>query len=836
MRLTLIAPNHPELEPIRLTEGMLPIGRDEEPFASYPGDLSVQLSARHARVFLEQGNFYVSDLGSSNGSLLNGKPVHESPMPIKAGDVLALGELQFIAGIDADAGTGGVQPELILDPMDGDADLTRLVITRFPLLIGKSSEPMVQFGERHPNELLFLSRRHAHLYTRDGRVFVEDLGSTNGTYVSAKRLEDRPHCLEDGETLAFGGDFFSYRVGLPGSDATPPGAVEAATDDDAGKTRILSREGTPRTTPVEVEPESEPKSPPEPESAPRYEAGKTTFVSSPTSFLEIFCSDEDTADPGDAAGKDEPKNRVGGAKIGPAGASGRSGAAGSRTWIIALLLLGIAALIGAAVYLFPKGQEQELKELIKADRLEQAARLGDRWLGGTQDKGSLQPLATEALMKYVAVPWMRHVKQGEFAEAAGLLEQAKPLTGNNPVGADMLEVLGWAGRLEAFFAERKGAASRIAIYRDEQAIRDIVDYWESDRIGKQRVLDRITVYVPDFSEFSSRTQSHLRALRTSEAIYLKAIGELSAEIEKGLRESAGANAADRGKRLDALAERIRKFSVKYPNVVGLEALEQDLSAYRKLALLLDEKDPSSLSAHLESKSPRTPPFQRHREWMLREHLPPDAFSAEFGEALRAWRAGEAEQAIGLLTRIEANDWNGLARTRRKHFETVFSAHRKLDESKATPGHGDRIVAFHRMLNADDSYYRELLSADFAAEKKSIIELADRALVAARGAWDAYLDQGGIDGGMRIERKLSDAYKAQAGRLMEALRQVNEGGGLYSSLGETPGAAERSLASEIRLEVKRQRSWLEELSSIMGPRVTRGKLALLSEFPAEEKAE
>ena len=88
MRLTLTASSHPELEPIRLTEGVLPIGRNDEPFASFPRALSAQLSARHARVFFEQDNFYISDLGSRNGSRLNGKPVHAEPKLIRAGDVL----------------------------------------------------------------------------------------------------------------------------------------------------------------------------------------------------------------------------------------------------------------------------------------------------------------------------------------------------------------------------------------------------------------------------------------------------------------------------------------------------------------------------------------------------------------------------------------------------------------------------------------------------------------------------------------------------------------------------------------------------------------------------
>ncbi len=305
-------------------------------------------------------------------------------------------------------------------------------------------------------------------------------------------------------------------------------------------------------------------------------------------------------------------------------------------------------------------------------------------------------------------------------------------------------------------------------------------------------------------------------------------------MEKGLRESVSENAADRGKKLDALVQKLSRFSSKYPTVTGIEALEQDLAAYRRLGQLLDTRDLSALSAHLKAVAPHTPPFQKHREWMLRKHLPPDSFIREFDKALEAWRSGAAEQAIGVLTGLVASDWNALARTRLEHFETVFNAYQKLNTSRDKPGHGGRTVAFHRLLDDGDGHFRELLSTDFSTEKNAIIEHADKALSDARVAWDAYRDQGGIDGGLRIERKLSDAYKTRAGLLMEALRHVHECSRLYSSLGESMDRADSTLAAGIRLEVKRQRSWLRELSGIIGPKLAQEKLALLSEPLAEEK--
>jgi pSer/pThr/pTyr-binding forkhead associated (FHA) protein len=48
-----------------------------------------------------------------------------------------------------------------------------------------------------------VSRRHARVVYKDGTWAVEDMGSTNGTYLNGRRVEnDRPHALQKGDTLS----------------------------------------------------------------------------------------------------------------------------------------------------------------------------------------------------------------------------------------------------------------------------------------------------------------------------------------------------------------------------------------------------------------------------------------------------------------------------------------------------------------------------------------------------------------------------------------------------------------------------------------------------------
>ena len=53
-----------------------------------------KISREHARVFVEAGSAYVADLGSSNGTLVNGTKV-SAPVRLSTGDRVAVGETTF---------------------------------------------------------------------------------------------------------------------------------------------------------------------------------------------------------------------------------------------------------------------------------------------------------------------------------------------------------------------------------------------------------------------------------------------------------------------------------------------------------------------------------------------------------------------------------------------------------------------------------------------------------------------------------------------------------------------------------------------------------------------
>jgi pSer/pThr/pTyr-binding forkhead associated (FHA) protein len=49
----------------------------------------------------------------------------------------------------------------------------------------------------------FVSQLHARVFRRDGRLYVEDLGSTNGTYLNKKKVAS-PAAMGKGDKLKIG--------------------------------------------------------------------------------------------------------------------------------------------------------------------------------------------------------------------------------------------------------------------------------------------------------------------------------------------------------------------------------------------------------------------------------------------------------------------------------------------------------------------------------------------------------------------------------------------------------------------------------------------------------
>lgn len=91
-----------------------------------------------------------------------------------------------------------------LSVTEGSLAGTTLSLMDTGVLLGRNPECTLVLDDD------FASGRHARIYRRDAGWFVEDLGSTNGTFLGSSRLTE-PMPVEVGSTLRIGKTIFELR-------------------------------------------------------------------------------------------------------------------------------------------------------------------------------------------------------------------------------------------------------------------------------------------------------------------------------------------------------------------------------------------------------------------------------------------------------------------------------------------------------------------------------------------------------------------------------------------------------------------------------------------------
>lgn len=203
-----------------LGPGTSVIGRTPDNTIPLPHD---EVSRHHAQLLVDGSGCCISDLGSTNGTFVNGIRLgQQRPERLREGDVLQIGP--FALGLAFASGRNGPVrvdfPPVRLDvpPARLDVPPERLYkaeaapTARFDL----AQKPAVRIGRASDNDLVVqhpqVSRYHAVL-ERTGRDFrLTDLGSTNGTMVNGKRIT-RPQMLREGDAVQIATARFVLREG-----------------------------------------------------------------------------------------------------------------------------------------------------------------------------------------------------------------------------------------------------------------------------------------------------------------------------------------------------------------------------------------------------------------------------------------------------------------------------------------------------------------------------------------------------------------------------------------------------------------------------------------------
>jgi pSer/pThr/pTyr-binding forkhead associated (FHA) protein len=207
-------------------------------------------SRAHAQLVYGDAQWTLVDLGSANGTLLNGQPVADR-VALQPGDVISVGDsaLRFDTGLAAPSG-----PLVIDTPADLDATLAdvtvpvqlndthiarlaiqtpngtwELPLQQEALLIGRQSDCDVVLS------LERVSRQHAAIERRGDAFWLRDLGSTNGTFLAGRRVEEQP--LHDGDTVRIGDAQLVFKQATSPDDLTLLDAGGDSSTRGAGRPR-----------------------------------------------------------------------------------------------------------------------------------------------------------------------------------------------------------------------------------------------------------------------------------------------------------------------------------------------------------------------------------------------------------------------------------------------------------------------------------------------------------------------------------------------------------------------------------------------------------------------
>jgi len=169
---------------------------DEEYILGRDPELAIPLvdkrvSRRHARVFKRDHAYWIENLGSANGVLLNGAPIGV-PVQLSPGVEVTIGPFMLTAS-DDDATQS---PSFLLEGKSGQYKNQRFVLPLGELGVGRVEGNALVLNHAS------ISRQHSMLHVTPQGVAVEDVGSSNGTFVNDLRVSRRD--LSPGDTVRFG--------------------------------------------------------------------------------------------------------------------------------------------------------------------------------------------------------------------------------------------------------------------------------------------------------------------------------------------------------------------------------------------------------------------------------------------------------------------------------------------------------------------------------------------------------------------------------------------------------------------------------------------------------
>ena len=200
-----------------LDEGDLTVGRlmTEEELAAAAGrsvsfpDHCKFISGHHAVFKRQDDGYWVYDLGSRNGTTLNGQRVEKGLL--MHGDEVDIGQVVLRVHVEAPVSAEG-QGACTVSAVSGPRQGSSWVLSREvgEVMVGRNLEGDQAKVISLPDSERDVSTEHAIFKRLKGSFWVQDLASKNGTFVNGQRVERQD--LKDGDKVSIGVSTFEVRI------------------------------------------------------------------------------------------------------------------------------------------------------------------------------------------------------------------------------------------------------------------------------------------------------------------------------------------------------------------------------------------------------------------------------------------------------------------------------------------------------------------------------------------------------------------------------------------------------------------------------------------------
>ena len=145
------------------------------------------VSGNHAEINLVDNQLYIKDLGSTNGTYVDHVKIPQGqPIPMGQKTISLSGVVTIqVRNITEHRSFSGSQPQLNYDISNIGTKIQQFLQQKGSVIFGRSEGADIKIDNN------LVSRQHAKITSSGGQIFLEDLGSVNGTFVNGQRIKNR---------------------------------------------------------------------------------------------------------------------------------------------------------------------------------------------------------------------------------------------------------------------------------------------------------------------------------------------------------------------------------------------------------------------------------------------------------------------------------------------------------------------------------------------------------------------------------------------------------------------------------------------------------------------